>query len=71
MALLNNVVEKAAFTAVKIGILQSLREIPGFFAFTVIYVLLFIKEQYLAVYSLAMTSIGVAITGVFSSVVCL
>ena len=66
MVLLNNfVVEKAAFTGTEIGILQSLREIPGFLAFTVIYVLLFIKEQRLAVAALALTSIGVAITGYF------
>ena len=33
--LLNNfVVEKAAFTGKEIGILQSIREIPGFLAFT-------------------------------------
>ena len=35
-ALLNNfVVERAAFT-VEIGILQSLREVPGFLAFTTV-----------------------------------
>ena len=40
MALLNNfVVERANFTGVEIGMLQSLREVPGFLAFTVIYVL--------------------------------
>jgi len=66
MVLLNNfVIEKAAFTGVEIGILQSLREIPGFLAFTVIYVLIFIKEQRLAIISLALTSIGVALTGFF------
>jgi len=49
-ALLNNfVVERAGFTGVEIGILQSLREIPGFLAFAVIFVLLIIKEQALAV----------------------
>lgn len=69
MVLLNNfVVEKAAFTGKEIGILQSLREIPGFLAFTVIYVLLFIKEQRLAILSLAITAIGVGITGFFPSV---
>jgi len=68
MVLLNNfVIEKAAFTGEEIGILQSLREIPGFLAFTVIYVLLFIKEQKLAIVSLAITAIGVAITGFFPS----
>lgn len=70
MALLNNfVVEKANFTGVEIGILQSLREIPGFLAFTVIYVLLFVREQKLALLSLGVTSIGVAITGYFPTVI--
>ncbi len=69
MVLLNNfVIEKAQFTGIEIGILQSLREIPGFLAFTVIYVLLFIKEQRLAIISLAITAIGVAVTGFFPSV---
>jgi hypothetical protein len=70
MALLNNfVIEKANFTGVEIGILQSLREVPGFLAFTVIYVLLFIKEQKLALISLGLTSLGVAATGFFPSVI--
>ena len=34
MAMLNNfVIEQAAFTGAEIGMLQSLREIPGFLAF--------------------------------------
>lgn len=66
MALLNNfVIEKAQFTGKEIGILQSLREIPGFLAFTAIYVMLFIKEQRLALLSLGLTAIGVAVTGLF------
>ena len=41
VALLNNfVVERANFTGVEIGILQSLREVPGFLAFTAVFVLL-------------------------------
>lgn len=65
-ALLNNfVVERAAFTGVEIGILQSLREVPGFLTFTVIFVLLIIKEQLLAVFALALLGIGVALTGFF------
>jgi predicted MFS family arabinose efflux permease len=69
MVLLNNfVIEKASFTGKEIGILQSLREIPGFLAFTVIYVLMFIKEQKLAIISLAVTAIGVIMTGFFPSV---
>ena len=70
MAMLNNfVIEQASFTGVEIGILQSLREVPGFLAFTAIYVLLFIKEQRLALLSLGLTSLGVAATGYFPSVI--
>ncbi|MCW8832181.1 MAG: MFS transporter [Colwellia sp.] len=70
MVLLNNfVIEKANFTGVEIGMLQSLREIPGFLAFTVIYALIFIKEQRLALLSLAITSLGVFITGYFPSII--
>ena len=65
-ALLNNfVIERAGFTGVEIGILQSLREIPGFLAFTTVFVLLVIKEQPFAVIALAILGIGVAMAGVF------
>jgi hypothetical protein len=68
-ALLNNfVVERAAFTGVEIGILQSLREVPGFIAFTTVFVLLILKEQTFAVLSLALLGAGVAITGFFPTV---
>ena len=67
-ALLNNfAVERAAFTGVEIGILQSLREVPGFLSFTVIFVLLILKEQTFAVLSLALLGLGVAMTGFFPS----
>ncbi|MDG1134128.1 MAG: MFS transporter [Pseudomonadales bacterium] len=67
-ALLNNfVVERAAFTGVEIGILQSLREVPGFLSFTVIFVLLILKEQTFAVLSLALLGAGVAAAGFFPS----
>ncbi len=65
-AMLNNfVVEKAAFTGVEIGILQSLREVPGFLSFTLIFVLLIIKEQTFAVFALALLGLGVCMTGFF------
>ena len=65
-ALLNNfVVERAAFTGVEIGILQSLREVPGFLAFTTVFVLLVLKEQTFAVLALALLGLGVALTGLF------
>lgn len=66
MTLLNNfVVEVADFTGKEIGILQSVREIPGFLAFTAIYVLLFIREQKFAILSIGVMSLGVALTGFF------
>lgn len=69
-ALLNNfVVERAGFTGIEIGILQSLREVPGFLAFTVIFILLIIKEQAFAVVALAILGIGVALTGIFPSAI--
>ncbi len=69
-ALLNNfAIERAAYTGVEIGILQSLREVPGFLAFTTIFVLLIWREQTFALVSLALLGIGTAITGFFPSVV--
>jgi hypothetical protein len=66
VALLNNfAIEKAAFTGKEIGMLQSLREIPGFLAFTAVFILLAVKEQTFALLSLCVLSIGVAITGLF------
>ncbi|MGR5108580.1 MFS transporter [Vibrio jasicida] len=68
MALLNNfVIEKANFDGADIGLLQSVREIPGFLAFTVVFVLLFIREQHFMLVSLAMLTLGTAITGYFPS----
>lgn len=65
-ALLNNfAIHKADFTGREMGMLQSIREIPGFMAFGVVYVLLFIKEQRLAILSLICLGIGVGMTGYF------
>ncbi len=68
MALLNNfVVEKAAFDGADIGLLQSVREIPGFLAFTAIFVIVFIREQRFMILSLALLTLGVMATGFFPS----
>ncbi len=62
--LLNNfVIEKAGFTGVEIGLLQSFREVPGFLAFTAVFVLLILREQYFALLSIALMALGVALTG--------
>ncbi|MEM7225466.1 MAG: MFS transporter [Pseudomonadota bacterium] len=69
-ALLNNfAVERAAFTGAEIGMLQSLREVPGFLAFAVVFLLLFLREQWVAYVSLLLLGLGTAITGFFPSVI--
>jgi hypothetical protein len=65
-ALLNNfVIERAAFTGVEIGWLQTVREIPGFLAIGVIAIIIFVREQILALISLTMLGIAVALTAQF------
>lgn len=65
-ALLNNfAIEGAAFTGKEIGILQSIREIPGFLAFTVVFMYFVWREQTFAVVSLALCGLGTALTGFF------
>ena len=49
-------------TGVEMGVLHSLRDVPGFLAFTVIFVLAFVKEQKLAYISLAMLGTGIVLT---------
>ncbi len=69
-ALLNNfAIERAAFTGAEMGILQSLREVPGFLSFAIVFVLLLVREQSLAYISLLLLGFGTAITGFFPSVV--
>lgn len=68
-ALINNFSkEAAAFTGKEIGILQSLREVPGFFAFTAVLLLVFIKEQLFAIISLVVLAVGVLLTGFFPTI---
>ena len=50
-----------------IGIIQSLREVPGFLALLVVYVLLFINEHKLAAISVFLLGLGVCLTGFFPS----
>ena len=66
VALLNNfVIEVSGFSGVEIGWLQSVREIPGFLAVCVIFILFFISEQRLAYISLALLALAVAVTALF------
>ena len=68
-ALLNNfAIERAAFSGADMGVLQSLREVPGFLAFAVVFLLIVLREQTLALVALLLLGIGTALTGWFPSV---
>ena len=67
-ALLNNfVVQVADFDGSDIGLLHTVREVPGFLAVGVILLLLIIREQTLGLISLAILGIATAITAYFPS----
>jgi len=69
LALINNfAIEQVSFSGVEMGILQSLREVPGFLAFAVVFLLLIFREQTLATLSLILLGVGTAITGYMPSV---
>ena len=68
-ALINNyAVEQVGFTGLENGIMQSIREVPGFLAFTAVFVLLILREQVFAVIALAIFGIGIASTGILPTV---
>jgi hypothetical protein len=65
-ALLNNfVIEVGGFTGVEIGWLHTFREIPGFLAVGVILLIFIIREQVLALVSLALLGFATSLTAFF------
>ncbi len=65
-ALLNNfVIEVANFDGADIGLLHTVREIPGFLAIGVIALIMFIREQVLGVVSLLLLGVATAVTAWF------
>ena len=66
--LLNNfAVDQIGLTGLQIGVVQSLREVPGFLTFLVVYVLLIFKEHRLSAWSVILFGIGIILTGLFPS----
>jgi hypothetical protein len=61
----NFAVEVAGLDGNHVGMIQSVREIPGFLALLAIYAILVIKEHRLSALSILVLGIGVAITGLF------
>ena len=65
-ALLNNfVIEVAQFDGADIGLLHTVREIPGLLAVGVIALLLFIREQVLGLVALVLLGVATALTAYF------
>jgi len=63
----NFAVNAAELDGYHIGIIQSIREIPGFMTFLVVYVLLIMREHRLSALSVLMLGVGIAATGYFPS----
>lgn len=61
----NFAVDGIGMTGAEVGLQETIREIPGFLAFLVIYVLLIMREQTLALASLALLGVWVGVTGFF------
>ena len=62
-ALLNNFVKEVAdFDGADIGLLHTVREIPGFLSFLVIFLIIIVREQVLGLVSLIMLGAATAIT---------
>ena len=67
-ALLNNfVIEAAHFTGVEIGWLQTVREIPGFLAVGILLLMVFFREQRLALIALVLLGAATIATSSFPS----
>jgi hypothetical protein len=68
MALFTNYAKEiVGVNGFEIGLSQSIREIPGFLTFLVIYILLIIKEHRLSAWSVLLMGIGVGATGYFTT----
>lgn len=68
MILFNNfAVEMARLDGSHIGLIQSVREIPGFLALLAVYVLLVIREHRLAALSVLLLGLGTMLAGFFPS----
>ncbi|MDE5416524.1 MFS transporter [Labilibaculum sp. DW002] len=66
--LFNNLaVDEVGINGFQLGVIQSVREIPGFLALLVVYLLLVIKEHRLSALAVLFVGLGVALTGFFPS----
>jgi hypothetical protein len=63
----NFAVEVASLEGKHIGVIQSVREIPGFLAMLAIFIMLLVREHRLSAFSILFLGFGLSITGLFPS----
>ncbi len=63
----NFAIEEAGVDSIKMGIIQSMREVPGFLTFFSVYLLMVIAEHRFASISIMVLGLGVLLTGFFPS----
>lgn len=63
----NFAVHQVGLDGEHVGIIQSAREVPGFLALLVVFVMLLFKEHRISAYSVVTLGLGVALTGMFPS----
>ncbi len=63
----NFAVEVVGVDGLENALIETVRELPGFLAFTAVFVLVYMREQRLALVSVIVLGAGVAATGFFSS----
>ncbi len=68
LTLFNNfAVDVAGLDGSHIGVIQSLREVPGFLALLAVYIIMVLKEHRLSALSILVLGLGLALTGLFPS----
>ncbi len=68
ITLFNNfAVERAGFGGFEVGLVQSVREVPGFLSLLVVYVLLVLPEHRIVALAITALGLGVGLTGLFPS----
>ncbi|MCG8474085.1 MAG: MFS transporter [Cytophagales bacterium] len=61
----NFAVEELGLNGLTLGAVQSVREVPGFLALLVVFLLLFVREHKLASFSVVLMGLGIVLTGLF------
>jgi len=68
LTLFNNfAVDVAGLGGNHIGVIQSIREVPGFLALLAVYIIMVLKEHRLSALSILVLGLGLALTGLFPS----